>query len=118
MSQHRFDQGSERQRRSRCGIASPITERIHNPQRRRWFDVAVYVSRRGRSRERGFKFISSRTLRARARVRIGRFQIGGSASPKNGTAVQGFVYRAESGAGKNRARLARRDVVRSSIAAL
>src|SRR6266481_2461346 len=49
-------------------------------------------------------------------MRIGRLQIGGKFAPQNVPVVQRFVHRTESGACKNGARLARRDVCRSSFA--
>src|SRR5206468_1718659 len=76
------------------------------------------VGRRGRSRQRSFEYISGRSLFASSCLPDRGCEIGEETAPQNVSTLQRFVHRAESGAGKNSARLARRNVGGMQVAVM
>jgi len=115
MPEHRVDQRGEWERRARKRIAQTFAGSIHDLEWGRFIDAPFHVGWSGWRRQRSIEFISGGSLRAGSCVRIRRCEDSGEVSPEIVPALQGFVHRTKSGPGKNRARVARRDVRRMPI---
>ena len=99
-------------------IKGAFARRIHDLERRRWIDPAVFGGGCSWIGQRGVEFVASGNVRTRTRDDERGHQARGRAAPPALLVVQRFIYRAESGADKNRALVARGYVGRGAFAAV